>query len=168
MLRNALIVLGVLGAIVFVVVLVGYMLPVAHIASRDTTLPQPPDRVFAALADVERYPSWRSDVTSVEVLSETPTKRWREHGDDGQITFERTQSHPPARLVSRIADTGLPFGGTWTYELTPEGAGTRLSITERGEVYSPLFRFMSRFIFGHTATIEKFLADLEKHLQSSR
>ena len=33
-------------------------------------------------------------------------------------------------------------------------------ITENGEVYNPLFRFMSRFVFGHTATIDKYLEDL--------
>ena len=62
----------------------------------------------------------------------------------------------------RIADPELPFGGTWTYELKPEGTGTRLVITERGEVYNPIFRFMSRFVFSRTATMEKMVADLEK------
>ena len=66
------------------------------------------------------------------------------------------------RLVTRIADTGLPFGGQWTYELVPDGEGTRLTITEDGEVYNPLFRFVSRFVMGHTATIERYLDDVEK------
>ncbi len=26
----------------------------------------------------------------------------------------------------------LPWGGSWTYELAPAGAGTQLTITERG------------------------------------
>jgi uncharacterized protein YndB with AHSA1/START domain len=164
-LRTILTLLGVLLAIIAVVVVVGYALPVAHVAVRDVTLPQPPDRVFAALTDVERYPSWRSDVKSVELLSSSAAPRWREHGSNGDITFERTEVQPPSRIVSRIADTDLAFGGSWTYELKPEGGGTRLTITERGEVYNPLFRFMSRFVFGHTATIEKFLADLEKSMR---
>jgi hypothetical protein len=63
-------------------------------------------------------------------------------------------------FVARIADTDLPFGGTWTYELKPEGAGTRVTITERGEVYNPIFRFMSRFVLSQTATMEKYLAAL--------
>ncbi len=32
-----------------------------------------------------------------------------------------------------------------------------VTITERGSVYNPIFRFMSRFIFGHTATVEAYL-----------
>ena len=165
MLRTTFILLAVLCAIVAVVVLVGYALPVAHVASRDATLSAPPERVFAALTEVERYPSWRSDVKSVELLPWAAAPRWREHGSNGAITFERTELQPPNRIVTRIADTDLAFGGTWTYELTPEGGGTRLTITERGEVYNPVFRFMSRFVFGHTATMEKFLADLRSYLR---
>ena len=70
-----------------------------------------------------------------------------------------------AELVTRIADTGLAFGGSWTFALQPAASGTRLSITENGEVYNPLFRVMSRFVFGHTATIDRYLGDLQKHLR---
>ena len=108
------------------------------------------------LTDVQSYPQWRSDVKSVEDLAASP-RRWREHGSNGNLTFEVVSADPPVRLVTRIADRDLPFGGSWTYELAGDNAGTRLSITEHGEVYNPLFRFMSRFIFGHTATMEQFL-----------
>ena len=162
--RKALIGLGVLAALLGVVVLCGYALPVAHVASRTATLPHGADRVYAALTDIENYPRWRSDVKSVERLANTGPVRWREHGANGDITFELVEVQPPARLVSRIADPDLPFGGTWTYELTPEAMSTRLAITEHGKVYNPIFRFMSRFVFGHTATIDQFLADLKKYL----
>ena len=164
MLRKSLFGLGVLGTLIGIIVLTGYALPVAHVASRSAMFPQPPDRVYAALTDIASYPQWRSDVESVEVLSTAPPKRWREHGGNGDITFEVAGAQPPTRLVTRIADRELPFGGTWTYELTPEGTGTRLTITEHGEVYNPIFRFMSRFVFGHTATMDRFLDDLKKQL----
>lgn len=164
MLKIALIVAGVLGLVVVAVVAVGYALPQAHVASREKVIAQPPERIYRALTEVEKYPGWRSDVQKVDVLSQGPVTRWREHGSNGAITFEMAEHQPPARLVSRIADTSLAFGGTWTYELSGQSQGTRLKITEQGEVYNPVFRFMSRFVFGHAATMEKFLADLEKHL----
>ena len=167
MIRAALMVLGVLVAIVAIVTTIGYTLPQAHTASREAAFADPPDQIFAVLQDVERYPTWRSDVERVEVLARTPAPRWREHGSNGTITFEVQESQAPTRLVTRIADPSLPFGGSWTYALTADGAGTRLTITEHGEVYNPIFRFMSRFVFGHTATIETFLADLGRHLAGS-
>jgi hypothetical protein len=37
-----------------------------------------------------------------------------------------------------------------------------LTIVERGKVRNPIFRFLSRFVFGHTATIESYLSSLAK------
>jgi hypothetical protein len=163
MLKVILIVLAVLVVLVLAVVLAGYALPVAHVVSRQAVLKESPETVFATIADVGRYPEWRSDVSSIDLLSGEPL-RWVEHGSNGDITFVRTEQSRPSRLVTRIDDPGLPFGGTWSYELAPHPAGTRVTITERGEVYNPVFRFMSRFVFGHTATIEAYLAALEKRL----
>ena len=41
--------------------------------------------------------------------------------------------------------------------------GSDLTITEDGEVHNVIFRFMSRFVFGHTATMDTFL----NHLNAS-
>jgi uncharacterized protein YndB with AHSA1/START domain len=120
--------------------------------------------VFAVLHDVGKYPAWRSDVKRIELLTGPPATRWREDGSNGRITFEFQAVEPPRRLVSRIADPSLPFGGTWTYVLAPDAGQTRVSIIEHGEVRNVLFRFMSRFVFGHTATLDRFLDDLTRHL----
>jgi hypothetical protein len=44
-------------------------------------------------------------------------------------------------------------------------AGSELRITEEGEVYNPIFRFVSRFIMGHTATIDSYLSAVRKRLE---
>lgn len=157
----------VLGAVVAAVLGVGYALPIDHTASGAATVTLPPDRVFATILDVQNHPKWRDDVDAVEVLSPSPL-RWREHSGGDAITFEIVSQEPPRRIVSRIADDSLPFGGTWTYALQPDGAGTRVTITENGQVFNPFFRFMSRFVFGHTATIDQFLADLTRVSSSGR
>ena len=156
--------LGVVVALILLIIAIGFALPVAHVATREARFAVPPERVFAVLRDVEKYPAWRSDVKTVEVLATVPAFRWRERGDN-DITFDMETVEAPRRIVTRIADRSLPFGGSWTYDLAPQDGGTRLVITEYGEVYNPLFRFMSRFVFGHTATIETFLEDLERHLR---
>jgi hypothetical protein len=57
--------------------------------------------------------------------------------------------------------SGLPFGGTWTFEVTPIGdGGSVVRITEDGEVYNPVFRFVSRYFMGYTATIDSYLKAL--------
>ena len=164
MLRWALYVGGGLLLFVVAVLAVGYLLPVTHVASAEATFAKSPSEVFATLVDVQRYAEWRSDVSGVEVLAESPSIRWRESGSNGPITFQFDEVVPPSRLRARIVDTNLAFGGTWTYELTPAGTGTRVRVTENGEVYNPIFRVMSRFIFGHAATMEQFLQNLGRRL----
>ncbi|HMA23731.1 MAG TPA: hypothetical protein VKP00_07045, partial [Gemmatimonadaceae bacterium] len=41
-------------------------------------------------------------------------------------------------------------------------SASRVTIVERGSVYNPLFRFVSRFFMGHTATIDAYLRALGK------
>ena len=161
--RYAIITLGALLAAVLVSVVIGWALPVAHVASRSVQLASPPDSVFALISTPENYPAWR-DVKKVEVTTEQGVTRFREGGSNGPILFEITEKIPPRRFVTRIADKSLPFGGRWIYEVIPNGTGSELRITEEGEVYNPIFRFVSRFIMGHTATIDAYLAAVRKRL----
>jgi uncharacterized protein YndB with AHSA1/START domain len=154
----ALIVLGVV-----IVGVVGWRLPVAHRASRSVTLRASPESVFALIRTSSEFPTWRSDVTSVESSPpENGRERFREVGKNGSMLFEIDSLDPPRRMVTRIADKSLPFGGTWTYEVSPSADGTTLRITEDGEVYNPLFRFVSRFIMGHTAGMDRYLGDAQR------
>ena len=153
--------IGVLAALIVVVVLAGYMLPQSHAAARSARFAAPPDAIWATLTDVPTFPQWRPGLARVEALPvENGQRGWREHGTDDVISYRIVEVDAPRRLVTRIADKNLPFGGTWTYELTPAGAGTRLTITERGEVYNPIFRFVSRFFLGYTGTMDGVLRGL--------
>ena len=163
--RWVLIVAAVLVSAALAVVVVGMLLPRAHVASRTARVGAPPERVWGVVTAVADFPSWRPDVTGVEVLPPVSGRAaWRETSRHGRVTYEATEMTPPRRLVTRIADRDLPYGGAWEYEITPEGDGSRVTITERGEVYNPVFRFMSRFVFGHTATIDAYLAALTRRL----
>jgi uncharacterized protein YndB with AHSA1/START domain len=165
MLRWTLYIGSAVGVVIVAMMIAGYLLPVAHVASAEARFERAPADVFAVLEDVRRYPEWRPDVSRVDVLSESPRVRWKERGKHGEITFELEDRVAPTRLESRIADRSLPFGGSWTYEVTPSGSGTHVRITERGEVYNPIFLVLSRFVFGHTATMEQFLRNLAEKLR---
>lgn len=162
--KIALIVVAVVILVIVAVVLIGYSLPVKHRAQADAQINAPPAQVFALITNIEESPSWRTGLKSVEILpSPDGRRRFREVSSNGTIPFVIEAAEPSRRLVSRIDDRSLPFGGTWTYELTPEDSTrTRLRITEDGEIYNPFFRFVSRFILGYDGGIKTYLADVER------
>ena len=157
-----------LAGVAAIVALVGSRLPQSHVASRQARYAAPPDKVWAAITDVQAFPSWRADVKRVERLPERDGRPvWLEEGSSGKITLAVERAEPPRLLVLRIADPALPFGGRWTYEIAPDGSGSTLTITENGEIYNPIFRFMARFVFGYEATMAAYLESLDKHLSPS-
>jgi uncharacterized protein YndB with AHSA1/START domain len=157
--------IAVVVALVGIMALIGAMMPQNHEASRSAVISVPPDSVWRIITDFTAAPQWRKDLTSVERLPDQQGRpAWREHGRNGDIAYEAVEWVPPSRFQSRISDTKLAFGGSWTFDLVPESAGraTRVTITERGEVYNPIFRFLSRFVFGYTATLDAYLGALEQ------
>ncbi len=155
------ILLGSAAMLVIVVFLVGALLPRAHSVTRKTILHQPPKVVWDALTDLAAFPSWRPEVKSVERLPDREGRAvWREDTSFGKITFEIAEARPPGLLIVRIADPDLPFGGTWTYRLAATEEGTALTVTEDGEVRNPLYRFLSRFVFGYASSVEQCLKSL--------
>ena len=131
-----------LVAVVGVIALVGYLLPLSHQASRSAEFNKPPEAVYALVSDLKNYQAW-----------------WPEN----QTNVEVVEAVAPAKFVTKIVGE-TDFGGTWTMEIVPTPSGSRLTITERGEIYNPIFRTLAKFVFGHTSTMESCLAAARKKL----
>lgn len=151
------------GALIAGVVGVGALLPRRHTASCTALFDATPDRLYAIVRDFATQPSWRHGLRSVEMLPSTDRGvRFREIGDRQAITYLVLEDELGKKLVLKIADETLPFGGTWSFAFGAEDGKTRLRITEDGEVKNVIFRFFARFVFGYTATMEQYLRDLER------
>ena len=166
MIRWALIAFGTLVLVVAIVAVVGWMLPTGHHAERRVVLQAAPDRVFGVITDVGQAASWRSDLERVEGISgQGVGMTFTEVGSNGSVPYRVEAYEPGRRFKSRIDSRSLPYGGSWTFDLAAVDGGTALTIAEDGEVYNPIFRFMSRFVFSPTASIERYQKDLEKRLR---
>ena len=157
---------GVVIVVVGGVALVGMLLPQRHVVTRSAYFRQGQDHLWLVITDHSQEPSWRPGLERVERLPDRDGRPvWRELSRQGQaMTLETVESHAPRRLVRRIAGEGLPFGGSWIYEITAEANGSTLTITEDGKVFNPIFRFVYRFLrFSHRA-IDTYLWMLGRHL----
>ena len=132
--------LAVLAAIVLGALGFGTSLPVAHVATRSRRVPARPEIVWGLINDP------------------VATKGW-----GGEAKTEVVEQDAPRLLVRKIVGEKA-FGGTWTFEIAPEGhEASTLTITERGEVYNPFFRTAMRLV-GQTRGIDGYLAKLQAAL----
>ncbi len=142
-----------------IMALIGALLPVKHHATRKARYRASPDALYAVIAGP---PDWRTGVKSFGVLPERDGRKqwWEEDTHRQKVTYELVEDVPGRRIAVRMADPKLPFGGTWTFDIAPTSGGSDLRITEDGEIYNVLFRFMARYFLGYTASIEGYLRDL--------
>jgi uncharacterized membrane protein len=147
-----------------IIALIGSRLPKAHVASRSILLHRSAQDVYAVVRDFDSAPKWRSDLKRIEVDAQPGRPVYfREEGKNGTINYELVEDVPAQKMVTRIRDTDLGFSGQWTYQFAPENGGTLVTIREDGEVSNVIFRFMSHYVFGQTATIDSYLTSLAKH-----
>ncbi len=155
-------IVAVLLVIIIGVGVAGALLPAEHRASRRLRTKQSPQTIWDTINDHANEPKWRSDVESVVSLGERDGKPvWREIYKDGnQLTLITTQSSPPTRMVRELTDLDGPFSGRWEIDLMPTPEGSSVQITEVGRVSNPFFRFVSKYVIGHTTAIERYLIGL--------
>jgi hypothetical protein len=150
-----------LALVLVAVVVIGSLLPRRHTASRSADYSTTPERLFSL---IEGPQNWRPDVVRCEAVpSDNGRELMRETSRRGEtLTYEVSDRVPPRSITRRIVTQGLPYSGSWTYSLQPSGSGTTVRITEDGEIYNPVFRFMSRFVIGQTHTMDAYLRALGK------
>ena len=156
---------GILACCILIPVLIGLVLPVKHSARVEGLVPAGSGQVWKRITDAAGFPGWRKGLDRVEVMD---TGRWIEISGSNKLPMRIVESLPVTRLVTRIDSDKLPFGGQWTFRLEPQGGSTQVTIIEDGEVYNPFFRFVSRFIMGHHATLNRYMTDLETSFRQSR
>jgi len=169
-LRVASVVAAVIVLAVVVVLILGAMQPRNHMASVTITLNAPQAVVWQRIEDVQTQPNWRSGLTAVKMLpAQDGHICWEETSSFGKMPLCEVLAVAPSTRIVRIADPNLPYGGLWTYELSPGLAPTDpnttiLKITENGFTNGWLFRFIGHYIFHEDTQIKKYEADLQKSI----
>jgi len=152
---------GVVGLIALMA-LIGAFVARDHRATSAISLRQSPDSVWKVVRDLGGITAWFPAMQQSERLPDRDGHEvWHQKMSGFDVPIIVLESSPPRKLVTQIDPTaGGAFGGTWTYEVAPDSAGTRISVTEAGWISNPVFRFMSRFLFGYYGSLDKYLRAL--------
>ena len=144
--------------------LIGLFVSREHRATSTVVLRQPADSIWKVVRELGSGAAWWPAIKSVERLPDRGGHEvWRQKMSGFDVPIIVLESTPPRRLVTQIdPQARVAFGGTWTYELTPDSNGTRVSVTEAGWIGNPVFRFMSRFLFGYYGSLDGYLKALGK------
>jgi uncharacterized protein YndB with AHSA1/START domain len=102
------------------------------IAEAETEIAAPPERVFARLVDVERWPEWNHEVKTVKLeggLQVGSVFRWK--AGPGTITSTFQAVEPPSHVAWTGKTLSLKAVHIWTLE--PTETGTRVRTAESFE-----------------------------------
>src|SRR3954452_5922889 len=101
-----------------------------------------PEDVFSYLTDVSNLPNWQTGVKSATQrdgrIEESP---WS-FGHELRTPFEIIAHDKPRLFTLRALDSPVPF--TVRHELEPANGGTRLSVTDEGDVPGFAAGFLAR------------------------
>lgn len=159
-------ILGLLGLVVLAVAVcigIGYFLvPVDHVASVRAVYAAERDAVWATVSNLEGWSQWHEDIDAMERQPDRDGKPyWVMVASWGDMPQYVEESAAPAKLVTVIPeDADIGYVGSWTWELEEVDGGTAVTITERGSVSSPIFRFISRYVMGYHASMRTFHENL--------
>ena len=140
-------------------------------ASAERIVDQPPERVFALVADPRRAPEWDPGVLAVEQITPGPVGAGALFRETHRVFARRhtveleIDSYQAPWLVSYATTAGGPKGGT-RYELSAHGRGTRIRAVASARVGGPLLliapvlgRVMRRQLPVTLAQVEQTLRD---------
>lgn len=140
---------------------IGARLPEEHSVEASAFIAnRTPPIVAARIRDVEHCSVWRRGVSAVVVMRDVSSVTFEETGSNGKVTYRQTAPKPNAEIINEIISDGMPYGGKWTIRIESINGGSTVSIREDGFVKPPMFRFLARFVFGYSGSINQFLKDL--------
>jgi uncharacterized membrane protein len=94
---------------------------------------KPQELVYALVRDLERAPEWQESLEAVNVHEGTEVRRVA--GIRQRAKFFVLEDDPPRRFA--IASQGGPASARATFDLEPDGDGTRVAFTLELELHGP-------------------------------
>ncbi len=136
--------LGFCVAAVVVMFVLGSGMATHHVVTRRKSFAAPAEKVWSALLSIRQLPIDRSELGTIDLgISTRPPDTVEVVGSPVKIEIETFR--PPRSLVVKTTDPDIPYGGTWTFTLEPDGDQlTKLTVVEDAEVHGRLLRFAVR------------------------
>ncbi len=152
--------LGLVGCGILIMFLAGSLLPRETIVSRTLQLGKTREEVWKLITDFPGQTKWRSRIKRIEKID---SNKWREIYKGGREVILETKERREPELLLRELKGKDGIKGTWTVEIAKAADGCWVTVTEKGEIRNPFFRFVGRYIIRRASHVECYLRDLARH-----
>ncbi len=147
----------------------GMNLPQKHAFTVDAVYTAPQAKVWKAITDYTKLPSWSSNVVSTERLHDLEGQAlWRLNFIYGShMDVHVVDSDPELLYVLEVIDGNYPLSGTWRFRLV-KGQDNKMlvELTEEGIIESPFWRVVIRHIIGQETGARVFMRELGAYVEA--
>lgn len=146
-------------------------MPIPDRIERTVDLAQPPERVWEALTSADGLGGWFGDRATIDLRpGGAAVVGWEHEDSDFRAELTIAVVEPPSRFAWTWRIQGLPDSDprrTYVeFTLTPDGAGTRLTVVESGFAQVP-DELLDRAYRGNAEGWKKELDDLAGYLAAA-
>ena len=151
-------------------IIYGWRLPAEHRLNVEVPLSRPVPEVWQVLVDFKNYPHWWGAATAVKDYQRLPDGREvfkMQDEEGGWLSYEVRTREEEKFLSIYLVDQGLPYVGSWTFELMATGdKEARLQIIENGLIRVAFLRAAFRIFRDPDARLNTFARNLRTHINS--
>jgi uncharacterized protein YndB with AHSA1/START domain len=144
--------------------ILGFTLPDETVVKTEFDVAAPPEKVWQALTDQEKYPEWAPNVVKVDVVSENEWREWIENSKE-PLLFTAIDKQQPNHMEAKYA-MGDFFEGHWKGDIAAAAGGAHVTAEDRIRVKSWAAKIMMYPFFDLKEFVNKWNRKLKERAES--
>lgn len=145
--------------LVFLVLLIGMLLPAREQVTRVELFKAPIADVWEALSNLPGQMLWRTNLKNIQTLDDDDGLRWVEQLLQGTtVVLRKTKENPLQELTVELRQRGMC--ATRQARLNSVPGGTRVTFTQTLQINMPFRRLLNRFRGGVDSHLDDFIRQL--------